>query len=165
MKLSCKTSFGHFHHRRKFSCGTIYFLNKNPPWSFLVAWQVNEPTLPQQLLGLLLWSGFNPCNPCLGNFHALLRAQPKKKGVNFMVYQLHHSNKIKKNLQSSCRGSGETNLTRKHEVAGSILWVGDMVQVADVAQIWHCCGCGVGRRLQVELDPQPGNLRMPRVQP
>ena len=28
-----------------------------------------------------------------------------------------------------------------------------------------CRGCGVGRRLQLWLDPEPGNLCMPRVQP
>ena len=28
-----------------------------------------------------------------------------------------------------------------------------------------CCGCGVGRRLQLRFHPSPGNLHMPRVRP
>ena len=69
----------------------------------------------------------------------------------------------------------ETNLTRNQEVVGLILgltqWVKDPVllravmQVADEAQIQHCCGCGVGQQLQLRLDPQPWNLHMPQVQP
>ena len=26
-------------------------------------------------------------------------------------------------------------------------------KVIDEAQIWHCCGCGVGQQLQLQLDP------------
>ena len=37
--------------------------------------------------------------------------------------------------------------------------------VADKAQIWHDCGCGVGWQLQLQFDPWPGNLHMPQVQP
>ena len=55
---------------------------------------------------------------------------------------------------SSRRGSAIRNLTRNHEVAGSIpgltWWVKDLVllwaavQFAGVAQIRRCCGCGIG---------------------
>ena len=35
-----------------------------------------------------------------------------------------------------------------------------MVWVTDVARIPSCCGSGVGRWLQLRLDPWPGNLHM-----
>ena len=32
-----------------------------------------------------------------------------------------------------------------------------------MARIQHCCGCGIGWQLQLQFNPQPGNLHMPRV--
>ena len=56
-----------------------------------------------------------------------------------------------------------TNLTRNYEVVGLIpglaQWVKDpgwpraVVWVTDAALIWCCCGSGVGRQLQLQLDP------------
>ena len=60
-------------------------------------------------------------------------------------------------------GQWLTNLTKNHDVVCSIpglaqkvkdlalLWA--MVWVADVAKIPHFCGCGLGQRLQFQLDP------------
>ena len=53
------------------------------------------------------------------------------------------------------RGAVEMYPTGNHEVVGSIpdlaQWVKDLalavVWVADAAQIWYCCGCGVGWQL------------------
>ena len=56
-------------------------------------------------------------------------------------------------------------------IPGLILWVKDLVlpqgaaQVADEAQIHRCCGCGIGRQLQLQFDPSPGNSHMLQTQP
>ena len=61
------------------------------------------------------------------------------------------------------------NPTSIHEDAGSIpdLSVGQgsgiTVQVADMAWILICCGCGVDQQLQLQFDPYPGNHHMPWV--
>ena len=35
-----------------------------------------------------------------------------------------------------------------------------------MAQVWYCCGCGIGWQLQqLQYDPLPGNFHMPQVQP
>ena len=44
-------------------------------------------------------------------------------------------------------------------IPGLAQWVKDpvlpwtVVLVADMAQIWYGCGCGVGQQLQLRLDP------------
>ena len=67
------------------------------------------------------------------------------------------------------------NPTRNHEVAGSIHDLAQrvkdlvlplaVVQVADTAWILCSCVSGIGGRLQLQLDSQPGNLHMPRERP
>ena len=61
---------------------------------------------------------------------------------------------LKNNFRSSCCGSVEMNLTSIHQDAGLIPGLAQQVKdlalpravvsVADMAWIWHSCGCGVG---------------------
>ena len=39
------------------------------------------------------------------------------------------------------------------------------MQVADAAQILRCYGCGVGRQLQLQYNPWPGNFNVLGVRP
>ena len=80
------------------------------------------------------------------------------------AYILSNEMKFRKQYGSSHRGSVVTNLTNRfHEKADSIpvlaqwvkhlrlLWA--VVWVVDAAQIWHCCGWGVGQHLQLWFNP------------
>ena len=49
-----------------------------------------------------------------------------------------------KTLRSVCEGLGS--------IPGPVLWV----KVTDVAQIWHCCGCGCGQQCSSDSTPSPG---------
>ena len=48
-------------------------------------------------------------------------------------------------------------------VSGPLQWVKDLALPCDMA--WIPRGCGVGRRLQLQLDPWPGNFHMLWVRP
>ena len=67
-----------------------------------------------------------------------------------------------------------TNLTRNHEVVGSTLALlsGLRPGIAVSCGVGrrrsfdaHCCGCGMGQWLQLQLDPLPGNIHMLQVWP
>ena len=53
---------------------------------------------------------------------------------------------------------GLMNLTRIHEDAGSIPRLAQCCRELwcwwqTTAEILHCCGCGLGRQVQLQLDP------------
>ena len=43
-------------------------------------------------------------------------------------------------------------------------WVQSLALLSRL-RILRCCGCGIGQWLQLQFDPSPGNLHMPRMQP
>ena len=59
-------------------------------------------------------------------------------------------------LRSSCCGSGVTNWTSIHEDSNLTPGLAQWVKGSGVAM-----SCGVGQQLQLQFDPQPGNLHMP----
>ena len=64
-----------------------------------------------------------------------------------------HPSSFEKDSGSSRCGTAERNPTSNHEGLGLIpepaQWAKDLVLPRNVgeAQIWHCCGCGVGQQL------------------
>ena len=56
-------------------------------------------------------------------------------------------------------------------ILGLAPWVKDLAllqaasELAEVAWIWRCRGCGGGRQLQLQLDPQPGNFHSQKCGP
>ena len=70
---------------------------------------------------------------------------------------------LKMRQRSSCYGSVVVNPTSIHEdvclIPDTAQWVKDLafpwavVQIKNTACILHCCGCGVGWQLQLQLDP------------
>ena len=86
------------------------------------------------------------------------------KSYRHMFKKSNNTSRFKKQLApgSSRCGSTVMNPTIIHDDLGSIpgltQWVKDPVlqQVTTAAQIWRCCGCGVGQQLQLQFDPRLG---------
>ena len=78
-------------------------------------------------------------------------------------------------IRRSRRGSAVVNPTRIHEDPGSIPGLPQRMKDLGCHELWsrlqttaripHCCGCGVGRQLQFQFNPYPGNFRMPQGWP
>ena len=109
---------------------------------------------------VLEMDGIDGCSTIWMYFMPLSSILRMLKIFHFMFCVFYHN---KKHWRSSSCSTSEMNPTSIHENAGSIhglaRWVKDLAllwavaQVADLAQIPCCCGCGVGQAAVAPIRP------------